>query len=120
MGPNLWELVQRISDPDKWREQKVQELRNQWGYDKTTSMQNQGDSRTLNSIYSDSLPLSFDENLRLKYPTWEANKKIMEKRQEKQDTELLHLTPEMRLRYQINEGIMGNYKDRKRLDEQML
>ena len=117
---NLWDLVERISDPQGWRERKVGELRNLWGYDKTTPIQAQGDSRALNTIYTDSLPLPLDEQFRLRYPTWEKNKRIMEQRKEKQDTELLPFTPEMRLRYEINEGVMSNYKDRKLQNEKPL
>jgi len=62
---NLWDLVEQIRDPDGWRERKVAEMRRQWGYD-SAPIKNQGGAGA--PVYTDSLPLSFQDGMQMQYP----------------------------------------------------
>lgn len=61
---NLWDKVEQILNPDKWREKKMLQMRGQMGYD-AAPMRNQGDTSISNPIMSDSLPLEYYDRLPL-------------------------------------------------------
>lgn len=108
MGNNLWDLVHQIVDPQGWREKKVGQLRQQWGYDATSPIKNQGDSRYSNQVFSDSFPAPQNpRDLSGLYTIDARNKEINER-----DAALMKGAPDwFPERYDLNLGIRNINKD---------
>ena len=117
MGSNLWDLVQQIADPDGWRERKVGQLRQQWGYDATSPLQSQGDPQYKNQIYSDSFPTPLEPRDLSTLHSYEQSdlwKNIMQRDKMKGAPMWF---PE---RYDLNNGIKSSYEDLKKKNKQPL
>lgn len=107
---DIQNFLQRLFNEQQWRESKIKDLRNQWGYDRESPISSQGGIGA--PIYSDSFPLRLEDLFAANHPSFLDAINNVNRKDEKWKAQSKSLPPYVKERFEINQGIRERQKDR--------